>query len=276
MSTININNSAPRELLNLIIEGTLNLTSRREEMSKSCAFSELIERVPNTTMALDVFFKGKLSPVVKYLEAEDYTTMDDILCDDKKQFEDIVKIIEKGIDAENKEIEQYNENADALNNVIKGKNIEIQKMAKGIEEKIASIKDQINWLQEEITKEDDEERIKEIGARIASQEDVLWQEKQQQYDALAEIQEPRKLRQPIKPIRTKPKKGGPLFEKLQELCMRFVSYLRHFTLIHFVNTSHIRIITEMWRKAKEDGLESLVMTLTLMRSLFPSILRDTF
>eukprot|EP01083_Nonionella_stella_P032845 89894_1 len=39
--------------------------------------------------------------------------MDDVLCEDEKDFIDVLQIIEKGIKAENREIEQENEDLDS-------------------------------------------------------------------------------------------------------------------------------------------------------------------
>eukprot|EP01083_Nonionella_stella_P167125 560901_1 len=146
------------QFLNLIndglIVGTLNDTAKREALNaKLGAFAELFERRTNTSLAIDTFFTDKLKPFVTYLKDEQYETMDSLLCDDEKQFNEIVVIIENGIAKTNAAIEESRKKKDTLKNDVDANHKAIH----------------------------------------------------------------------IKPIRTKQKNGGPLFEELKKLCMREIA-----------------------------------------------------
>eukprot|EP01083_Nonionella_stella_P181030 647242_1 len=47
---------------------------------------------------IDTILKGKLAPFAKYLKDEEYETMEDILCEDADDFEEIIDIIEAGME----------------------------------------------------------------------------------------------------------------------------------------------------------------------------------
>eukprot|EP01083_Nonionella_stella_P009216 26654_1 len=93
-------------------------------------------------VCIESLFTTRLTPFVPYLKAYGYEKMNHVLCDNENEFEEIVKIIEKGIEAQNKEIEQYDKHNS------------------------------------------------------------------------------KSPKQPIKPIRIKQAVGGPVFKRLQKLCMR--------------------------------------------------------
>eukprot|EP01083_Nonionella_stella_P288049 980408_1 len=154
----NVGEESIPQFLNLIndglIVGTLNDTAKREALNaKLGAFAELFERRTNTSLAIDTFFTDKLKPFVTYLKDEQYETMDSLLCDDEKQFNEIVVIIENGIAKTNAAIEESRKKKDTLKNDVDANHKAIH----------------------------------------------------------------------IKPIRTKQKNGGPLFEELKKLCMREIA-----------------------------------------------------
>eukprot|EP01083_Nonionella_stella_P006602 19147_1 len=154
----NVDEGSIPQFLNLIndglIVGTLNDTAKREALNaKLGAFAELFERRTNTSLAIDTFFTDKLKPFVTYLKDEQYETMDSLLCDDEKQFNEIVVIIENGIAKTNAAIEESRKKKDTLKNDVDANHKAIH----------------------------------------------------------------------IKPIRTKQKNGGPLFEELKKLCMREIA-----------------------------------------------------
>eukprot|EP01084_Bolivina_argentea_P079633 144407_1 len=283
----NVDEGSIPQFLNLINDGligsTLGDTVSREQLNaKIGAFADLIESRTSTSLPIDFMFRNKLAPFVTYLEAEKYTAMDDILCDDKKEFDDVLQVIEKGIERENKEIEQENEDIDEVTDKIKTKNAKINEKIAAIDKKIDEIKEEIGRLKEEKAKEKDWEKAKEkiadidqkietlqkqidapdeakekdgtqedkekaiaavrkqidelkaqkaqeeqdgakgkeIAEKLCVQEELLTQKNEQKEEQLAARAKLPTRRDPIEPIRTKQKKGGPVFMKLKKLCMR--------------------------------------------------------
>eukprot|EP01083_Nonionella_stella_P167127 560905_1 len=106
----NLDEGSIPQFLNLIndglIVGTLNDTPNREELNSLLNANIIGALVGSTSLSIDMKFKGRLEGFVKYLKAENYTEMDDILCDDSAEFNGVLQLIEKGIERENKEIEQ--------------------------------------------------------------------------------------------------------------------------------------------------------------------------
>eukprot|EP01083_Nonionella_stella_P167128 560907_1 len=212
--------------------------------------------------------------------------MDDVLCEDEKEFIDVLEVIEKGIGAENKEIEQENEDLESHTEKIKKKNAKIEGKVAALDEKMDTIKEEIARLDEERLKEKDWEKVKatiddidekiavlqkqivqskapdeakekkdgakedketaiatfqkqidelneqkaqeeqdgakgkEIAEKLSVQRELLSQKKQQKKEQLDEKATLGKRRDPIEPIRTKQKKGGPRWEKIRKLVMR--------------------------------------------------------
>eukprot|EP01083_Nonionella_stella_P164655 545640_1 len=167
----NVDEGSIPQFLNLINDGlvvsTLSDTVKREELnSKLGVFAELIERKTKTSMSIDTFFTGRLAPFVKYLKAQEFASMDDLLCDDEKDFNGIVEIVEKGINKENREIKRYNTKVDASNAKITQKNAEIDEKVAGIDEKIAAIEKKAYQLREDKAKENDWEKVQQTIAEI--------------------------------------------------------------------------------------------------------------
>eukprot|EP01083_Nonionella_stella_P229195 811508_1 len=167
----NVDEGSITQFLNLINDGlvvsTLSDTVKREELnSKLGVFAELIERKTKTSMSIDTFFTGRLAPFVKYLKAQEFASMDDLLCDDEKDFNGIVEIVEKGINKENREIKRYNTKVDASNAKITQKNAEIDEKVAGIDEKIAAIEKKAYQLREDKAKENDWEKVQQTIAEI--------------------------------------------------------------------------------------------------------------
>eukprot|EP01083_Nonionella_stella_P006604 19156_1 len=167
----NVDEGSIPQFLNLIndglIVGTLHDTVKREELNaKLGAFGDLIERRTSSSLAIDTLFKNKLSPFVKYLAAEQFETMDDVLCEDEKELADIVQIIENGIKAENKEIKQHNDKLGALNEEINQKNTEVEKEVKAIEEEMKPIEETIAELLVQKAKEKDWDKVEASIAEI--------------------------------------------------------------------------------------------------------------
>eukprot|EP01083_Nonionella_stella_P106191 306038_1 len=233
----NVGEGSIPQFLNLInsglIVGTLNDTAKREELNaKLAAFGELIARRVQTTMLLDTYFIDGMAPLIPFLNEEQYKTMDSILCDDEKEFNEIVVIIEKGIANTNAENKAYNEGLAAKKEEEKVKRTKLLADAEPIAKKIAELQQQIDEVNVKKAASPppptsppanpkDEDFDKELRV-LTEKINPLKAKKRDFEQEIKDIDEflesgPRK---DLKPIRTKQKKGGPLFQKLKKLCMR--------------------------------------------------------
>eukprot|EP01083_Nonionella_stella_P203717 743126_1 len=214
----NVGEGSIPQFLNLInsglIVGTLNDTAKREELNaKLAAFGELIARRVQTTMLLDTYFIDGMAPLIPFLNEEQYKTMDSILCDDEKEFNEIVVIIEKGIANTNAENKAYNEGLAAKKEEEKVKRTKFAADIEANDNQIAGLQKTIGEL-----------KVKQMDVQLMVQMEEMRQLRVKQKTMKDEIKDIDKFlkagpRKDIKPIRIKPKKGGPLFEELKKLCM---------------------------------------------------------
>eukprot|EP01083_Nonionella_stella_P274306 930984_1 len=100
-----------RSLRKLCMRGRDGRMKNMEVFSfqNGCSLITEKQKPIESTIRIESLFKDALAPFVPYLKQYRYETMEQVLCDDKKQFYTIVDIIEEGIEAENEEIEQYND-----------------------------------------------------------------------------------------------------------------------------------------------------------------------
>eukprot|EP01083_Nonionella_stella_P167126 560903_1 len=221
----NLDEGSIPQFLNLIndglIVGTLNDTPNREELNSLLNANIIGALVGSTSLSIDMKFKGRLEGFVKYLKAENYTEMDDILCDDSAEFNGVLQLIEKGIERENKEIEQENEDLDRNTEKITEKNAKIEEKVAAIDKQIGEINEEIIRLKEERAKEEqDGAKGKEITKELGVQEELLKQKNEQRKEQLDQKAKPPQRRDLIAPIRTKKTQPGPVVKKLKKLCMR--------------------------------------------------------
>eukprot|EP01083_Nonionella_stella_P106188 306029_1 len=221
----NLDEGSIPQFLNLIndglIVGTLNDTAKREELNSLLNANIIGALVGSTSLSIDMKFKGRLEGFVKYLKAENYTEMDDILCDDSAEFNGVLQLIEKGIERENKEIEQENEDLDRNTEKITEKNAKIEEKVAAIDKQIGEINEEIIRLKEERAKEEqDGAKGKEITKELGVQEELLKQKNEQRKEQLDQKAKPPQRRDLIAPIRTKKTQPGPVVKKLKKLCMR--------------------------------------------------------
>eukprot|EP01083_Nonionella_stella_P009212 26646_1 len=100
-----------RSLRKLCMRGRDGRMKNMEVFSfqNGCSLITEKQKPIESTIRIESLFKDALAPFVPYLKQYRYETMEQVLCDDEKQFYTIVDIIEEGIEAENEEIEQYND-----------------------------------------------------------------------------------------------------------------------------------------------------------------------
>eukprot|EP01083_Nonionella_stella_P274304 930979_1 len=206
---------------------------------------------PDTEVDIDEYFKGNLAPFAKYLNDEGYEDMEDILCDDEDEFDQILEIIEYGIVRDNgPSLKRGNPQREyaCLRSLRKlcmrgrdgrMKNMEVFSFQNGcslITEKQKPIESTIRI--ESLFKDALAPFVPYLKQyRYETMEQVLCDDKKQFYTIVDIIEEgieaeneeieqyndkhkPETPKQSIEPIRIKERAGGPVFKRLQKLCMR--------------------------------------------------------
>eukprot|EP01083_Nonionella_stella_P082496 227695_1 len=199
--------------ITLMLVNLIKDTAKTEELNQLAGFGELMARKVKTTMALDTYFVDGMEPFIKLLKDEQYETMNSILCDDEKEFNEIVVIIENNITKTNAENKAFNEGLDAKKEEEKVKRTKFAADIEANDNQIAGLQKTIGEL-----------KVKQMDVQLMVQMEEMRQLRVKQKTMKDEIKDIDKFlkagpRKDIKPIRIKPKKGGPLFEELKKLCM---------------------------------------------------------